>query len=309
MNHGTVVTDDAVAFDKPIERRKFGVMIMLDAPVATMLERMRTVEALGFDQVFVPDHMGDFRDLGGPWFDGWIMLAAAATVTETIRIGALVSNPILRAPALLAKQAMTVDHLSRGRLDLGIGAGLFAHDHHAVGSEPWSAKERAERFAEYVEIVDGTLRGSGRPYSFEGRWLWARDVPTAPGPVQQPRPPIIVGGQSPAVLRVAAAWADVWNTHGPIGAGFTDILEITARQNRQLDQLCAAAGREPATLRRSLTVFLATDPWTSPVSFEEVVDQFATAGITEFVIGWPPDDRLAEFERLARETIPALRDR
>jgi alkanesulfonate monooxygenase SsuD/methylene tetrahydromethanopterin reductase-like flavin-dependent oxidoreductase (luciferase family) len=311
MTTGTVTTnavDRAATPENAGARRRFGIMVMLDAAVETMLEQARQAEALGFDQVFFPDHMGDFRNMAGPWFDGWSMIAAAAIATKTIRIGALVSNPILRAPALLAKQAITVDHLSGGRLDLGIGAGLFAHDHHAVGSEPWQAKERAERFAEYVEIVDGVLRGAGQPYSFDGRWLWARDVPTAPGPVQQPRPPLIVGGQSPTVRRVAAAWADVWDTHGPIGASFEEILETTARQNRELDEFCSAAGRNPASLRRSLTTLLATDPWSAPVSFEEVVERFTPAGITEFVIGWPPEDRLGELERLAQVVMPGLRE-
>jgi alkanesulfonate monooxygenase SsuD/methylene tetrahydromethanopterin reductase-like flavin-dependent oxidoreductase (luciferase family) len=312
MTYGTVTTNDLdrVTVDNTGARRRFGIMVMLDAPVATMLEQARQAEALGFDQVFFPDHMGDFRNTAGPWFDGWSMIAAAAMATETIRIGALVSNPILRAPALLAKQAITVDHLSGGRLDLGIGAGLFAHDHHAVGDDPWSARERAERFTEYVAIVDGVLRGAGQPYSFEGRWLWARDVPTAPGPVQHPRPPLIIGGQAPTVLRVTAERADVWNTHGPIGAGFEEILETTARQNRQLDELCSAAGRDPAALRRSLTTFASTDPWNGHMSLEleEIVERFTPAGITEFVIGWPPEDRLAEFERLAQVVIPRLRD-
>jgi alkanesulfonate monooxygenase SsuD/methylene tetrahydromethanopterin reductase-like flavin-dependent oxidoreductase (luciferase family) len=132
-------------------------------------------------------------------------------------------------------------------------------------------------------------------------------VPTAPGPVQRPRPPLIVGGQSPSVRRVTAAWADIWDTHGPIGAGFEEILETTARQNRELDELCVAAGRDPASLRRSLTTLLATDPWSAPVSFEEVVERFTAAGMTEFVFGWPPEDRFGELERLAQVVIPKLR--
>lgn len=289
------------------EARRFGLIVMPDVPPAVQLERVRQAELLGFDQVFFPDHMGDFRDLAGPWHDGWSVLAAAAMVTTSIRLGTLVSNPILRAPALLAKQAITVDHLSGGRLELGIGAGIFAHDHLAVGSEPWTARERAERFVEYVTIVDGMLRSSGDPFSVHGRWLWTRDAPTAPGPVQRPRPPLIVGGQSPTVLRVTAARADVWNTIGPMGANFAEVLATTARQNRELDALCLAAGRAPATLRRSLTFFAATDPWDGEVGFAEIVEQFAAAGMREFVMGWPPQERYAEFEHLVREVIPALR--
>lgn len=118
-----------------------------------------------------------------------------------------------------------------------------------------------------------------------------------------------MGGQSPTVLRVATERADVWNTIGPMGAGLDEVLETTGRQNRHLDELCAAAGCDSATLRRSLALYAATDPWSSPVSLEEIVDRFAPAGITEFVIGWPTEDRVDELERLAHEVIPALRDR
>jgi alkanesulfonate monooxygenase SsuD/methylene tetrahydromethanopterin reductase-like flavin-dependent oxidoreductase (luciferase family) len=286
---------------------QFGIMIYPDAPAPTLIERMRRAEALGFDLLVVPDHSGDFRNLDGYWLEGWTALAAAALQTERIRIGPLVSGPILRPPALMAKQALAIDHLSGGRLELGIGAGLFEFDHHAVGTELWSARERAGRFGEYVEIVDGVLRGGGRPYSFEGQWLWVRDVPTAPGPIQRPRPPIVVGGQSPTVLRVAAERADVWDTIGPFGAGFDEILEVTARQSRQLDELCTAAGRDPSTLRRSLTLYQATDPWDAPVTLEEVVERFTRIGIARFTMSWPPEDREDELERLAREVIPALR--
>lgn len=288
---------------------RFGVIMLPDAPVHTLVERIRQVEALGFDQLYFPDHIADLRELSGVWLDGWSVLVAAAAQTEKIRVGMMVSNPILRPPAVLAKLAVTVDHLSGGRLDLGVGAGTFAFDHEATGTEPWSPKERAGRFAEYVEIVDGILRGAGRPYGFQGRSLWVRNVHTSPPPIQLPRPPLIVGGQSPTVLRVAADRADVWNTIGPMGAGFEDIVDITVRQSRHLDELCAAAGRDPSTLRRSLTLFEATDPWSSPVNLEQIADRFAPAGVTEIMITWPPAHRYEEFERLALDTIPALRGR
>ena len=291
-----------------VVRRKFGVMVYPDAPRETLVERFRQAEALGFDQVFVPDHSGDLRDLNAPWFDGLAILAAATTQTENIRLGTLVANPILRPPSELAKWARTIDHLSGGRLELGIGAGLFPWDHAAVGEEPWSAKERAGRFADYVAIVDGILRGTGEPWSYRGDWLWVEEVATAPGPLQRPRPPIVVGGQSPTILRAAARFADVWNTIGPMGASAEEILDATARQNRQLDALCDAAGRDPRTLRRSYATFGPFDTWEGTVPFAEVVERFSEIGMTEFVIDWPPAERTTEFERLARDVIPTLRE-
>jgi alkanesulfonate monooxygenase SsuD/methylene tetrahydromethanopterin reductase-like flavin-dependent oxidoreductase (luciferase family) len=204
---------------------------------------------------------------------------------------------------------VTIDHLSGGRLEFGIGTGIAPFDHAAVGSEPWPSGERAGRFAEYVEIVDGLLRGAGRPYSFEGRWLQVREAPTAPGPVQRPRPPVIVAGQSPTVLRVAAERADAWNTHGPFGATREQIVEITRAQNATLDELCTAHDRDPSTLRRALLLFEALDPWSSPDAFERIVNAFVAVGIREFVVSWPGDDRRADIERLAGEVIPRLRGR
>ncbi|MDT5152304.1 MAG: hypothetical protein QOI01_4037 [Mycobacterium sp.] len=286
---------------------KFGVMIFPDSTISDLISRMRHAEALGFDQLFLPDHTGDLRGLAGPWHDTWILLAVAATITHRIRIGTLVANPILRPPTATAKQAMTIDHLSNGRLDLGLGAGIFAFDHQATGTPAWPARERMQRFDEYTQIVDGILRGTGAPFSFDGRWLWAHDVPTAPGPLQKPRPPIVAGGQSPTILRVAAERAEVWNTHGPPNAELDDLVIITQRQNRQIDDLCTRAGRDPNTLRRSLTLFGATDPWTSSVTLEQVVERFTPVGIEEFVIHWPPNHRATEVERLSLDLIPNLR--
>lgn len=288
-------------------RRQFGVMLYPDLPFPELIEQARWVESLGFDQVFLPDHAANLQDPGGPWFDGLTALAAVASHTSSIRIGTLVSNPILRPPAMLALQARTLDHLSGGRLELGIGAGVFAWDHHAVGGEPWPPRERAGRFQEYVAIVDGILRGTGEPFTYQGEWLWTREMQTAPGTVQRPRPPIIVGGQSPAILRMAAERADTWNTIGPMGAGAEDILAVTARQNRTIDELATAAGRDPATIRRSLALYGPWDPWESPVTLGEVVARFGAIGISDFVTNIPARQRLDEFERMAREEIPALR--
>jgi alkanesulfonate monooxygenase SsuD/methylene tetrahydromethanopterin reductase-like flavin-dependent oxidoreductase (luciferase family) len=309
MNETGMAPAPALADPPRAGTRQFGVMLYPDVPFPTLIEQARWVESLGFDQIFLPDHSANLQQLDGPWFDGLTALAVVAMHTESIRIGTLVSNPILRPPAMLARQALGIDHLSGGRLELGIGAGVFDWDHRAVGSEPWSAKERAGRFADYVEIVDGILRGRGEPYSFEGAWLWARDVRTSPPPVQRPRPPIIVGGQSPTVLRTAARFADVWNTIGPMGAGAEEVLEITGRQNRQVDELAASAGRDPAAIRRSFALYGPWDPWESPVTLEEVVERFGEIGMTDFVTNIPGGDRLDAFERMAREAIPALRDR
>ncbi|MFF2080853.1 LLM class flavin-dependent oxidoreductase [Kitasatospora sp. NPDC058162] len=281
-------------------------MLYPDQPVPVLVDRLRYLEGLGFDQVFLPDHAADLRGLGSHWFDSWSVLATAALATERIRIGTMVANQILRPPAQLAKQAIALDHLSGGRFELGIGAGLFAWDHHSVGQLPWPPKERAERFADYVAIVDGVLRGG--VFSHRGARLWVQDVVTVPGSLQSPRLPITVGGQSPTLIRVAAGYAESWNTHGPPGASAAEVIAITAEQNRRLDRLATEAGRDPAAIRRSYTIFGPWDPRRGRHGYEEVFERFAGAGVSEFVLDWPGEAHQEEFERVAREVIPALRD-
>lgn len=230
-----------------------------------------------------------------------------AKETTRIRIGTLVSNPVLRPPALLAKEALTIDHLSEGRLELGIGTGIEPLDHAAMGIDYWSPGERVARFSEYVEVVDGLLGNPSRAYAFQGSFYRTREAAMGPPPVQRPRPPITVGGQSPTVLRVAAERADCWNTAGPLGVGMDEILEITRWQNDQLDEMCVAFGRDPTELRRSLFLVGALDAWASPDALEKIVRRFGEIGISEFVLFWPPDERLDLFEQVATEVIPALR--
>src|SRR5919107_3243021 len=137
------------------EAVRFGIEVPQDAPFPALVERWHRVEELGFDHLWVADHSadtrtdhsGDYRNLDGTGFDGGTVLAIMAKETTRIRIGTLVSNPVLRPPALLAKEALTVDHLSGGRLELGIGTGIEPLDHAAVGLDYWSPGERVARFS------------------------------------------------------------------------------------------------------------------------------------------------------------------
>jgi len=124
--------------------------------------------------------------------------------------------------------------------------------------------------------------------------------------VQRPRPPITLGGRAPTVRRLAAERADCWNTFGLTGEPIDEIVQITRRRNHQLDQWCAELGRDPANLRRSIVFWSPLDPWASPDAFERLVDAFQEAGIAEFVVMWPGEDRLALLERAAA-TIASLR--
>jgi alkanesulfonate monooxygenase SsuD/methylene tetrahydromethanopterin reductase-like flavin-dependent oxidoreductase (luciferase family) len=163
--------------------------------------------------------------------------------------GTLVSNPVLRGPTLVAKAAHAVDQLSGGRLELGVGMGVEVFDHWEMGVSVWPAAERAARFREYVEIVDGVLRSWAEPFSFEGRYYRTRDAALAPAPVQRPRAPLTVGGRSPTLRSVAAEFADCWSTYGLPGEGsISEIAATTRRRNAELNERCTGPrSRHPAS--------------------------------------------------------------
>lgn len=286
----------------------FAVMIHQDAPFADLVARWREAEAAGFDAAYACDHTKDYRDTGGYWLDGWTVLAAVAAATSRIRIGPLVANPILRPPATLALTAVAVDQLSGGRLDLGVGTGIAGFDHTATGTPYWEPKERVARFREYVEILDGLLRAADEPFAYVGDHLRAGPTRLVPPPVQRPRPPLVLAGQSPTVRRVAAERADVWNTHGPFGAGTEEILEVTRRQNAEIDRWCHGAGRDPSALRRSVLLLGPTDPWTARGALAALVERFGRAGATDFVLPWPSGPAEREvYDAAVAEVLPGLR--
>jgi len=286
---------------------RFGVYVLQDAPLDVLRRRWREAEELGFDQIWVADHTRDWRSPEGVWFDAFAVLAAMASETRRISIGSLVANPILRPPAVLARVAATVDQISGGRFELGIGTGIAGFDHDATGVPYWPLAERVERFTEYVEIVDQLLSEAPKPINYRGRWHSCVGLGLSPPPLHQPRPPLTIGGQSTGVLSVAARRGDRWNTHGPFGVSPEEILDRTRTQNTRLDRLCEQFGRDPALLRRSLLMIFDLDAWAASDSFERIVSAFRQAGVNEFIVFWPTDQQRPLFERAVTELIPALR--
>jgi alkanesulfonate monooxygenase SsuD/methylene tetrahydromethanopterin reductase-like flavin-dependent oxidoreductase (luciferase family) len=262
------------------------------------------VEA-GFDTLATGDHLRHPRDPTTPLLDGWSVLAAWAASTQQVRIAMLVSNLVYRHPTLVAKQAIAVDQLSGGRLDLGVGAGVYATDHAMAGVPPWSARDRVDRLSEFVRAVDLALRGAE---SFDGRFYPFAEASWSPGPVQHPRPPIAVGAVGPRVLRLTAELADVWSAFGGIGlddeAAFFSALED---QTRTLDRCCEEIGRDPQSLRRSLLAFRPLAPWRSIQSLENVVHAAHRLGIDELILYKPADaDQMQVFDK-ALAILPTLK--
>ena len=243
------------------DRLRFGIATDQNLPWSELLERWQLFDALGFDSVWNCDHLVQPSRPNGPYFEAWTLLAALAVRTERIRIGVLVSCNTFRHPALLAKEALTVDHLSNGRLDVGLGAGWYEPEHTLFGLEYPSTPERVGRFREAVEVVDGLLRNDTTTYA--GRYYQLHDAPMRPRPVQQPRPPFMLGAHRPKMLRVVAEHAQAWNSFGTV--------DQMRERNAILDQHCAAIGRDPRSIVRSLYLWpamLPENPWASVAAFE-----------------------------------------
>ena len=201
--------------------------------------------AHGLDGLFCSDHYGSLLDgAGGGSLDAWPTLAALATVTTSIRLGTLVSPVTFRHPSQLAKIVTTVDHISRGRVELGLGAGWNEPEHRAYGFPFGTMKERLGHFAEQLELIH---RQWTEPcLTFDGRRYATRELTALPRPLQQPHPPIIVGGKGTAgTVAPAVRWADEYNTTYATP-------EECAALRRALDGACTQAGREPAALALSL---------------------------------------------------------
>lgn len=298
---------------------RFGLVIPQLVPWPMMVERFQLAEQLGFDSAWVVDHFVNPVRHDGRWFEGWTMLAALAARTERIRLGALVTSISFRNPAMLAKEALTVDHIAAGRLELGIGAGGQPQDHTMTGSEPWSPGERRRRFQEFVSIVDALLRNAEGATTVEGRYYQVREAWMTPGPVQQPRPPLTIGAGGRKMMQIVAAYADTWNTSATVGTGRQvgglsqdDAVESLRLRNEMLDAECAAIGRDPSSIRRSLLAGGGAspgDPWQSVEAFHDFVGRYREAGVNEFLFYYPSRLEMAHghVEHIARDVLPGLR--
>lgn len=285
-------------------KMRFGICTDQNLPWPTMVERWRRFEELGFDSVWDCDHFNQPSRPTGPYYEGWTLLAALAARTERIRIGVLVSCNTFRHPGLLAQQAVTVDHVSNGRLELGLGAGWFVPEHERFGIPFPPPGELVGRFREAVEIVDSLLRHETTTYA--GRHYRLTDAYVRPGPVQKPRPPLTLGAHKSRMLRICAEYADAWNSFGTV--------EEMRERNQVLDEHCAAIGRDPRTIWRSFYGWASQmaaqglpDPWSSAQAFQDVVGRYAAVGVNEFVVDQPAPAQLSVLERIAQDVIPGLR--
>jgi len=288
----------------------FGVITLQSQPWGVLVEGWKHIESLGFDSAWIADHFLNYREPTRPYLEAWTLLSGLAAVTEKIRVGTLVTAVPLRHPAMLARQALTTDHISNGRLNLGIGTGVAGSlgetVYEMIGIDDWKPAERIARFREQIQILDRLLRE--RVSSYSGKYYRLKDVAMYPAPVQKPRPPIIVGSIGPRTLKIAAEFADTWNTFGGRGLNREEMYDTIKTQSDLIDDYCKEFERNPASLRKSILVVGSLELLDSDDNFSKYVDRYSDIGFEEFIIYYPfIDEKKKMFERIARDVIPSYR--
>ncbi|MER5766976.1 LLM class flavin-dependent oxidoreductase [Streptomyces sp. NPDC001985] len=272
-------------------------------------------EQLGFHTAYTYDHLSwrTFRD--GPWYGALPTLTAAAGATERMRLGTLVTSPNFRHPVTLAKELISLDDLSGGRVTLGIGAGGTGFDATVLGQEAWTPKERADRFGEFLPLLDRLLTEPS--VTSEGAFYSAVEARNVPGCVQRPRLPFAVAGNGPRGMRLAAEYGQAWVTTGDPAIFETgtpeDSVEALREQLSRLGKACAQAGREEEPEKILLTGFTPDRdaPMRSLDAFVDFAGRHFELGFTELAIHAPiPDSDFAAdrtvFERIATEALAQL---
>jgi F420-dependent oxidoreductase-like protein len=311
---------------------RFGLQVaQQQTTVEELKEVWKEAEALGFDTLWVNDHLlPSVGPSDGPNLEAWTLLAAMAVSTSRVKIGSMVTSNTFQNPAVLAKMATTVDQLSHGRLILGIGAGWFEREHQAYGIPFPPVKERTKQLAEALQVIT-KLWAADPTVSFKGQYYTLVDAPFMPKPVQRPHPPIMIGGAGEKrVLPLVARYAQMWNV-----PSLTP--DDIAAKNKVLEEACRKIGRNCAEIERSVLtpLYIKADPAEvqplleliakqnkvsieqarktilvgDPAAIRQQLQAYIDAGVTHFIINLR---RPGLYDRegvrvFAKEVMPAFR--
>ncbi len=270
-----------------------------DCTIEDLRSVWRTADRGGFDHLWAFDHLASIGagGPGRPVFEGWALLSAMAEATQRVRIGLLVTGNTYRHPALLAKLAATVDHLSGGRLEFGLGAAWAQIEHRMLGID--GLDHRVGRLSEALKVIKSLW--TEERTNFAGHYYALTDAVAYPKPLQKPYPPIWIGASGEQTLRLTARHADVWNPAGSVGGDLEKTLAASAR----LDQRCAEMGRDPATIRRSVQL-----RWDGGDSrgLVERAGRYIERGFSDVVLTVAGPDAPRHAERAAEIVLPELRN-
>ena len=292
---------------------RVGIVILPEDRWWAAEPKWRAAEEYGFDHAWTYDHLGWRTLVDGPWFSAIPTLTAAAMVTSRIRLGTFVASPVARHPVPFMRELNTLDDVSDGRLVLGVGAGVdhTRYDAAVLGAPELTPKQRADRFTEFVEALDGLLMTD--KFDFEGQYYRAREARNLPGPVQRPRLPFVVAANGPRTMTLAARFGAGWVTTGKGGETADEwwrgIKELTEIFDRRLD----AAGRDRASIQRYVSLDASPVFSLSSVeAFRDAVGRAGELGFTDVISHWPRSSspyeaREAVLEQVASDVLPELR--
>lgn len=289
-------------------------------------ETWQRIEELGYDGCWTIDHFlpTGTRDVDGPCMDGWAVLAALAAETKKLRLGTLVTGNLFRNPALLAKTATTIDHISNGRLEFGIGAGNNSREHQAYGWAFPAARERLDRLDEALHVIRMLWSGE-KEVNFDGKYYQLQNAPFLPAPIQRPHPPIMIGGGGERrTLRLVAQHADVWNGIGTLSELSHKIKVLQTHCNdvgRRFEEIRLTAGTpliptaiyERWTERNAERRAISIDELRSQTIggtaeyMRSAVQAYSDAGFTELILMMNTPYDWDTIERFAKEVAPEFR--
>ncbi|MFZ1361703.1 MAG: LLM class flavin-dependent oxidoreductase [Candidatus Nanopelagicales bacterium] len=286
---------------------RVGVVVLPDLPWVEARRRWLAVESLGFDHGWTYDHLAWRTLADGPWYGAVPMLSAAAAVTSTLRLGTFVANPNFRHPVPFAKELMTLDDISDGRVSLGVGAGGMGYDYTVLGGEPLTLGQRSARFREFVEILDQLLT---QPVTnFEGSYYQAVDARMIPGCVQQPRIPFLIAANGPKMMKVAAQYGQGWITTGDFenGDGVAAWWAGVETNSRRMGETLEEAGRSSEGFDKVLHLDASGEYSLQSVDyFEDCMGRAAEAGFTDVVVHYPrPEGLYAGKESILEAIAPS----
>jgi len=293
--------DETRAASKPAGPIRFGVQT---APQHVTYQQIADIwklaDELGYDSAFTFDHfMPIFSNPNGSCFEGWSLLAALAAQTRRVKVGVLVTGNTYRYPIVVAKMAATVDHVSNGRLILGMGAGWYELESTAYGMPFYTVGGRARRLGEALQVMK--LLFTQERSTFAGKYYQLVDAPFEPKTVQRPHPPILVGGVGPKLLQpIAARYADIWNFFADPDVARTKAL------CEQFDGVCRQVGRDPAQIEKSAGIraqLLDGPSKEVRARLQALVD----VGVRHFIIALPQPYEPSLVRSFAKDVMPAFR--
>lgn len=283
-------------------------------PFSEVLALARHVESTGWDGLWYADHfMPNAADTTAPWPEAWTTLSAIGAMVPRLRIGTLVTGNTYRHPAVLAKMAATLDHITAGRVVLGLGSGWQENEHQQYGLPFYTVAERLQRLDEACGVIKALYTQTSA--NFDGRFYQLKNASLEPKPIQQPLPLLIGGGGEQVTLKITAKWADEWNVWG---------TPSTLKQKMAiLDGHCKTIGRDPKSIKRSAVALLfMSDDATylermraskmqqaniigTPEEVAATVAEYAALGVDELIVPdftlGPRDQKIATLNRFIRE--------